>query len=94
MGALLTLDAHPGPHLGHAGLTVGEAVDFDQAVETDAHHAKRPARAALDRRRAEIPLTGPKQGGGNRIALLGDDRLAIEFYGDLRRLFTFNFMHY
>jgi hypothetical protein len=26
--------------------------------------------------------------------LLGDDRLAIEFYGDLRRLFTFNFMHY
>jgi len=56
--AALPPDTHSGANLGHAGLNVGKAVDFNQAIETDTHHAKGTARRTAYRGFPKTLLAG------------------------------------
>ncbi len=67
-GARLTPDSHAVTNLRHAGLLVGDTVDFDQTLETNTHHAEGSSRRVAHRRRAKLPVVAREQGGGHRIS--------------------------
>src|SRR3546814_5239814 len=81
-GAALPANGHAFAHRDHAGLTVRLAVDLDEAIEADAHHAPRRTRQAAQRGRAEPRQAGGEQRRGHGLAFDDRDRLVLDHQRD------------
>ncbi|CAL8481225.1 protein of unknown function (plasmid) [Caballeronia sp. S22] len=54
----LRTNDHPIPYGLEAALGIGQAVDFNKTLETDAHHAKRRPWGGVHRRATKAPNAG------------------------------------
>ena len=76
---------HAVAHRDHAGLTVGDAVDLDEAFEAGAHHAERPTRPAADRGGTKAQVIAGEQRGGHgfqRVYEILEDGVTFATYAD------------